>query len=116
MPGSESEYHRLVARSTLTFLVTLLLVLAIGAYARTQFGAEVGGNCNDFILSCRATRGMFTVNACVRTGPDPEDTFCSYACESAPECPEGWTCDPASAWSSVPGAVEDVRRVCRPPH
>ena len=49
------------------------------------------------------------------TGARPEDTFCSYACTEASECPEDWTCDPADAWSSVPGAVEDVTRVCRPP-
>ena len=98
----------------MTFLATLVVVSALVAFGRTRFGAEVGAPCSDFVLSCRATRGMFTVNACVRTGPRPEDTFCSYACESASECPEGWSCDPASAWSTVPGAVEDVARVCRP--
>jgi len=96
-------------------LATALLVIGIGLIARTYFGAEVGGSCNDFILSCRATRGFFTVNACVRTGPDPEDSYCSYACHEASDCPEDWTCDAASAWSSVPTATDDVDRVCRRP-
>lgn len=85
------------------------------AFGHTRFGAEVGEHCSDFALSCRATRGMFTINACVRTGPEDDDTFCSYACEATADCPESWTCDPAAAWSNVPSAVEDVRRVCRPP-
>ena len=93
----------------------VLLIVGIG-YARTIFGAEVGEPCSSMVLSCRATRGVLTVNACVRTGPNDEDTFCSYACETAADCPDDWTCDPAAAWSNVPGAVEDVDRVCRPPH
>lgn len=96
------------------FLFAVACVLGV-AYARTIFGAEVGEPCNDFVLSCRATRGALTVNACVRTGPDPDDSFCSYACAATPDCPEGWTCEAAVAWSNVPGAVEDVHRVCRPP-
>jgi hypothetical protein len=101
-------------RSTFLFIVTFAALVGAILIGRTYFGAEVGGTCNDFVLSCRATRGMFTINACVRTGPAPEDTFCSYACETTPECPENWTCDPAEAWSSVSSAVEDVHRVCRP--
>lgn len=93
----------------------MALLSALIAFGRTRFGAEVGEHCNDFVLSCRATRGILSVNACVRTGPSDDDTFCSYACERTEDCPEGWACDPAAAWSSVPGAVEDVRRVCRPP-
>ena len=104
-----------MARSTLMTLATTFLVIGIGLIARTYFGAEVGQSCNDFILSCRATRGFFTVNACVTTGPNPEDNYCSYACHEASDCPEGWSCDPASAWSSVPTATDDVDRVCRRP-
>jgi len=104
-----------MARSTLTLVGTMLAVIGIGLVARLYFGADVGEPCNDFILSCRATRGFFTVNACVRTGPDPQDSFCSYACHEASECPEGWTCDAADAWSSVPTAADDVTRVCRRP-
>lgn len=105
-----------MARNILTFVVTFALLSAAVGLARTYFGAEVGEHCNDFVLSCRATRGIFTVNGCVRTGPDPDDTYCSYACQADAECPEGWTCAAAGAWSSVPGAVEDVNRVCAPGH
>lgn len=105
-----------MAKNTLTFLVTLtLLVLAVG-YLRTVFGAEVGEPCNDFILSCRATRGVLTVNACAHTGPSEADSFCTYACTSTAECPEDWACEAAATWSNVPGAAEDVDRVCRRPH
>ncbi len=105
-----------MARSTFFFVVAFVLVVAAIAFGRTYFGAEVGAHCNDFVLSCRATRGILTVNACVRTGPNDEDTFCSYACNVESDCPEGWSCDPAAAWSNVSSAAEDVRRACRPPH
>ncbi len=102
-------------KSAFLFVLTFVVLSGAIAFARTMFGAEVGEPCNDFILSCRATRGVLSVNACVRTGPRPEDTFCSYACDITSDCPERWECDPASAWSSVPGAADDVVRVCHPP-
>lgn len=102
-------------RSFLTFAATLLAGLALLALAHLYLGAEVGEACNDFALSCRGTRGLFTLNACVHVGPDPEDAFCSYACEEASECPDGWTCEPAAGWSTIPNATEDVDRVCRRP-
>ena len=102
-------------RNALLFVVSLAVFVAAAAFARTLVGAEVGGHCSEMLLSCRATRGIFTVNACVRTGPEDDDTFCSYACGVTEECPDGWTCDPAGAWSNVPGALEEVDRVCRPP-
>lgn len=104
-----------MARSILTFVVSALVVAGLILVARLFVGADVGEPCNDFILSCRATRGMFTVNACVRTGPEPEQSFCSYACTDVSECPEGWTCDPASAWTNVGDAADDVTRACRRP-
>jgi hypothetical protein len=102
-------------RSFLLFVVSLAVFVAVGAFARTLIGAEVGEPCSELLLSCRATRGILTVNACVRTGPGDDETFCSYACEADDECPEGWSCDAAGAWSNVPGALEDVQRVCRRP-
>lgn len=102
-------------KNFLSFVVSIVVFVAIGLVARTFVGAEVGEACNDFVLSCRATRGIFTVNACVRTGPSEAESFCSYACRADSECPEGWTCVGAAAWSSVPGAADDVDRVCRRP-
>ena len=103
-------------KNFLAFVGSIAVALVIGGYLRTLFGAEVGEPCNDFILSCRATRGVLTVNACVHDGAGEDDTFCSYMCEATSECPEGWACEAASAYSNVPGAVEDVDRVCRRPH
>ena len=93
-----------------------MLVIGAIAIARLYVGADVGEPCNDFILSCRATRGILTINACVHTGPTPEESYCSYTCDIDGECPEGWSCEPAGAWSNVPGAMEDVQHACRPPH
>jgi hypothetical protein len=98
------------------FVFTLALFLGIAAVGRTMFGADVGEPCSEMLLSCRATRGVFSVNACVRTGPDDDDTFCSYACTVDRDCPTEWTCAPAGAWSNVPGTLEEVEGVCSPPH
>jgi len=102
-------------KRTLGTLGWLLALSAGVAYARTLFGADVGQPCSEFILSCRATRGTFTINGCVRTGPSDDDTYCSYACESDAACPEDWSCDSAASWSSVPGSVDGATRVCRRP-
>lgn len=102
-------------RSLLAFVGTLLVLVALLLVAHVSVGAEVGEGCSDFLLSCRGTRGVLTLNACLHEGPEPDQAYCSYACHEAAECPEGWSCDPAWGYSSVPEATEDVERVCRRP-
>ncbi|MFO0683748.1 MAG: hypothetical protein U0234_16940 [Sandaracinus sp.] len=102
-------------RSILRFLGTLAVLFAVLLVVHVTLGAEVGEGCSDFVLSCRATRGVLTVNACLHEGASAGESYCSYACREASECPEGWSCDPAWGYASVPSAVEDVERVCRRP-
>jgi hypothetical protein len=104
-----------MARNLASFIVTSFVIIVLIAVGHTMFGAELGQPCNDFVLSCRATRGMFTINGCVHVGARPEESFCSYPCTREEECPAEWTCDAASAYATVSSAVEDVQRVCRPP-
>lgn len=102
-------------RSLLLFLGTLAVLFAVLLGVHVTLGAEVGEGCSDFLLSCRGTRGVLTVNACLHEGPGPDESYCSYACREVSECPEGWSCDPAWGYASVQQAVDDVERVCRRP-
>ena len=91
-----------VAARIATFVVVLVAILG----ARFVFGIALGDPCSDAFL-CNALPARCVLDAA-------DAGFCSRPCQSASECPDGWSCEPVSRVLHD-GTVLEQEPLCIPP-